>query len=612
MTTIQSTQLDFDTIKNSLKTYFAQQPEFTDYNFEASGLSNLLDVLAYNTHANGLIANFALNEAFLTTAQLRSSVVAHSEALGYTPRSTTSAVAYVRLSFVNTTSGRSSITTLPAYTSFTTSINGVSYNFQTIIPYSATDDGNGNYVFRTPTGSTSIPIYQGRLTTKTFLVGETTENQIYVIPDENIDTSTIDVKVYDTISGSSFTSYTSLKTAVRIDSTSTYYDIHESPNGFWELHFSDGLTTGIAPKAGNRVVVTYLSTVGATANGANRFFPSTTVSMDGSTYNLTTLVQAAAAGGSSKESIESIRKNAPIAFAAQQRLVTALDYKGVILANYGAVQDAIAWGGEDNVPPQYGKVLISLNFADGVDAAAQQAVKDSIVADVTNNLSIMSIDTEFVDPVVTYVGCQTNFNYNPNKSTVSVSVVETQVLDTIEKYFTDNLTQFGGTFRRSNLLALIDDMSDAILDSRMDIVLQRRITPILNTSMQYSVVFPVSIAQPNATTHTVTSNNIIYKSQLCSIKNKLSTNTLQLLAPDGAVVLDNVGSYNPLTGVVSIVGLNISSVVGYTINPELKINVIPSNPSTVRTVRNNTLELDFSISFAAGNLDYENIRVNVQ
>jgi LysM repeat protein len=610
-TTIQSSQLDFNNIKNSLKTYLAQQPEFADYNFEASGLSNILDVLAYNTHINGLIANFALNESFLTTAQLRSSVVSHAESLGYTPRSKRGATAYLNLRISNTNSGRSTVVTLPAYTKFTTSVDGVSYNFQTIYPYIATDDGSGNYVFKTSTGSNLIPVYEGRQTTKTFIVGEVGDNQVYVIPDENLDTSTLDVRVYDTLTGSSYKAYTSLRRAVRIASDSTYYDIHETPNGYWDVHFGDGLTTGLAPVAGNKIVITYLSTTGATANTANRFTPSTTVSMDNANYNLSATVITAASGGADKESIETIRQNAPIAFAAQQRLVTALDYKGVIMANYAAATDVAAWGGEDNVPPKYGKVMVSIRFADGVNDTAQQIVKDSIVNDVTNNLAIVSIDTEFVDPIVTYIGCQTYFNYNPNRTTTPVSVAEAQVLNLIEQYSTNNLERFGGTFRRSNLLAEVDDLSDAILDSRMDITLQRRFTPTLNAATSYSVVFPVALASPNSQTYTVTSNNFIFNSQVCSIKNRLGSNILQVVAPDGTIITDNCGSYNTTTGVVTLTGITMSSVVGYTTNPEIKLSAIPANVATVKPTRNNILEVDLSSSFAIGSLDYENNRVTV-
>ena len=195
-TNITSTQLDFDSIKNKLKTFFAQQSEFADYDFEAAGLSNLLDVMAYNTHFNGLIANFALNESFLTTAQLRSSVLSHAESLGYTPRSRTSATAFLNLQITNTNGGRSGTATLPTGTQFTSTVDGVSYTFQTLVPHTATDDGNGVYKFQTDAGSLNIPVVEGVSTTKTFYVAESSERQIHIIPDVNADTSTLDVKVF--------------------------------------------------------------------------------------------------------------------------------------------------------------------------------------------------------------------------------------------------------------------------------------------------------------------------------------------------------------------------------------------------------------------------------
>lgn len=602
-TTIQSTQLDFTTIKNKLKTFLAQQPEFTDYNFEGSGLSNILDVLAWNTHFNGLIANFALNESFLGTAQLRSSVVGLADALGYVPRSKTAAVANLNLSIVNTTPGRSPVVTLPAFTTFSASVGGVAYQFQTLEPYTAVDNGIGVYQFRTADGSMTIPVKEGRLATKTFFVGESNERTIYVIPDANLDKETLDVRVYDSPSSSTYTTYTSLRSAIQINSESTYYDIAESPNGFWELHFSDGITTGRAPVAGNKIVVTYLSTSGADANGAATFVPSNTVAMDNAQYNLQTLLVSAASGGSDKESIESIRKNAPIAFASQQRLVTALDYKAQILSNFGTVQDVISWGGEDNVPPQYGKVFVSLRFADGVSEDAQQATKDAIVSRLSANLAIMSIDTVFVDPQVIYLGCQTTFNYNPNKSSTSVGVAESIVLDAISQYFEDNLSTFGAAFRRSNLLTIIDGLSDAILDTRMDITAQVRFTPTLGVAGSYQLQFPFAIASPNGLTPTITSNTFLYGTTACTIRNALNSTKLQIVSATGEIVVDNIGSYTATTGTVSLIGFAPTNIQSDTV---IKINASPANQGTVKTARNYILELDLGTSFAIGVLDYEN------
>jgi len=610
MTVIRSSQLDFDQIKSSLKTYFAQQSEFSDYDFEASGLSNILDVLAYNTHINGLIANYALNESFLSTAQLRSSVVSLAEAVGYTPRSKTAAVAYVNLFITNTSSGRSSSVTLPAYTTFSASVDGVAYTFQTLQPYVAVDNGSGLYQFQTTDGSINIAIYQGSLTTKTFYVGEVGERQIYVVPDVNADTATFDVKVYDTTTGTSFTTYTPLASAITITSTSTYYDVSESPNGFYEINFGDGQSTGLAPVAGNKIVLQYISTAGADANTASSFNATSTVSMDGESYDLNVTTATAAVGGADKESIESIRQNAPINFASQQRLVTALDYEGQIRANYSTVEDVSAWGGADNIPLDYGKVFVSLKFADGVDSDAKVQVQNSIVNNLTNNLSVMSIDTEFVDPEITYIGCTVSFNYNPNLSSTPVNIVEANVLSTVNQYFEDNLNVFGGIFRRSNILSLIDDLSPAILNSRMDVTVQRRFTPTLNVSKAYTLSFPNELQTPTVANVTITSSTFNYQGQICTIRNDFlnASNKLQVLTTEGDIIVDNIGSYNPSNGTISLIGFNPSSLTSGT---ELKVFAVPANSSTIRPLRNYILSIDQGISSARGLIDYSETRVSL-
>ena len=321
-TTIQSTDLDFDTIKTRLKDYFKRQSEFNDYDFEGSGLSNILDVLAYNTHFNGLTSNFALNESFLNTAQLRSSIISHAEALGYVPRSYASALAKLTLTITIANEDRPTAIELPRNTKFTTSLNDVSYTFRTREKYIAAPNSAGVYTFKTSEGSTDIPVYEGIEKTKTFFVGETSDSQIYVIPDLTIDTTTIRVQVFDTSVSPNFNTYTNINTATRITPTSTHYQIKEVPNGYYELIFGDGISTGKAPTAGNMIVVDYLSTVGPTANGASVF--STDAQVEG--VSLQHVTSAAAAGGSFREGIESIRQNAPLYFTSQRRMVTAEDY----------------------------------------------------------------------------------------------------------------------------------------------------------------------------------------------------------------------------------------------------------------------------------------------
>jgi len=601
-TSVSSTQLDFNTIKNSLKTYFAQQSEFADYDFEGSGLNNILDVLAYNTHFNALTANFALNEAFLSTAQLRSSVVSHAATLGYTPRSRTASRAEVNLN-VNLAgvTNRPSSLILPAGTQFTTTVEDVTYTFSTLEDYVATDNGEGVYAFLNQAGGTTITIYEGDIKQKTFLVGEVGERQLYVIQDQTIDTTTASIRVYDTAASDNFVTYTPINTAVTVASTSRYYQISEAPNGFYELNFGDGISFGRAPIAGEKIVVSYLSCVGGAANGASAFTPQTTVVVNNRGYTLNVTTVNSAGVGGPRQTTESIRQNAPIAFAAQQRLVTADDYRAIIQSNFATVTDAIAWGGEDNVPPDYGKVFMSLVFEDGTTADQQTAVKNQIVQQISNNLSILSIDTDFKDPTTTYLELVLTFNFDPNLTGQTIKATESNVFETIKTYVNNNLKRFDGVFRRSELLSVIDELSPAILNSRVNVKLQQRFVPDLTVRTSYKIYFPVEIGAPNQIDHTVTTSTFIYDGKVCSIKNALNNTKLQIVNSIGEIEVDNIGSFNSLDGTVTITGFlptSITAGVNY-----LKVSIKPANESTVRPLRSYILDIDEGPSFATGSVD---------
>jgi hypothetical protein len=426
--TVKSADLDFTNIKARLKDYLKAQPEFSSYDFEASGLSNVLDVLAYNTHINALTANFSLNESFLSSAQLRSSIVSHAQMLGYEIRSRTAANALINIS-VNLAGvgNRPAKLELAAGRQFTSSIDGTTYTFRTRETIYASDNGSGLYIFKTATGSENIPIYEGVEKTKTFQVGEKTERQIYVIPDETMDTSTANVLVYETVGSSNFTTYTPLSLAIQVDANSTHFSIHEAPNGYYELNFGDGISFGKAPEPGERVVVTYLSCKGALANNGTLFTPTSDITVNGVDYTINIVTDTESSGGADKQSIESIRQLAPIAFASQKRLVTSLDYKAAIESNFPQVSSASVWSGDENVPIDYGKVFISLNFVTGTSSTVQQAVQDAIVTNYTDNLSVMSITTEFVDPQYVYLEVNSNFQFDPGLTGFTLGAMETQV-----------------------------------------------------------------------------------------------------------------------------------------------------------------------------------------
>ena len=610
--TVKSSDLDFNNIKSRLKDHFKSKAEWADYDFEASGLSNILDVLAYNTHLNGLTANFSLNEAFLNTAQLRSSVVSHAYTLGYNIRSRTTSRAIVNLSLNLTgVANRPLQLSLLEGTTFTSSIDGVTYTFRTRETYNARDNGTGLYTFASSDGSTDIPIYEGVEKTKTFLVPEKDERQVYIIPDETIDTATAEVRVYSSSSSSSFTTYTPLNLAIQVSATSTHFSIHESPNGSYELNFGDGTSFGKSPEPGEKIIVTYLSSKGAAANNGTVFNPSSTVTVNSVSYPLNVTTVTESSGGAARQSIESIRQLAPIAYASQQRLVTSLDYKSMIETNFPQVRDAAVWSGDENAPIDYGAVYISLNFNTGTSATVQEAIKNAIVSNYTNNLSVMSLTTKFVDPTYVYLELDTRFNFDPALTGLNFATVEDQVFKYMQVYFNNNLNTFDKPFRRSNLLTEIDSLDPSILSSRMLTRVQMRLPIIANTSTTSILNFPMKISTPDDVNARVESSTFEYNGVLSLIRNKLSTNILQIYDLAGNILVDNVGEYNAAAGTVLVSGLQVSSVTGGA--NYIKFKVTPENESYVKPLRNYILTLDTTRSSSTADLDRQtpSLQVNI-
>jgi hypothetical protein len=607
MAVINSSDLDFDQIKSNLKTYFERQAEFADYDFEAAGLSNLLDVLAYNTHLNGLVANMSINESFLNSSQLRASVTSHAEALGYYPRSQTGSSANLNLTITTTNTSTTTIS-IPKYTTFSTNVDNVLYSFKTLEQYIATNDGTGVFTFKTDTGSTTIPVKEGTVKTKTFIVGDTSDENVYVIPDENIDTSTLVVTVYDSVTSDTFSVYTNVNDAVRINTDSKIYIAREAPNGYFEVLFSDGNVLGQSPVAGNKIVIQYLNTSGADANGGTVFTPDSQINIDGTNYDISVVTVNKSSGGAAKETIASIKANAPVVYATQQRLITAEDYKALIQQRYSSVvKDVTAWGGNDNVPPEYGKVFVSLNFKDGTDAATQQITKDSIVRDLTKNLSIMSIDTKFSDPVTTFLEFVVTFNFDPDLSGKTVQTIQSEVTATVKSYVETNLNTFDAVFRRSLILTEVDNISPAILNSRMSVKMQSRFIPTLNTLKDYTLNYPVELASPDDVNHRITSTRFTFQNQQCFIQNQLNSNKLQIIGSGGNVVQDNIGSYERLTGTVNIRGFKPTAFEG----SQIKVSATPANESTIRPLRGYILGIDAALSVASGIIDTQNTAVTL-
>ncbi len=593
-TTINSTSLDFDTIKNNLKVFLENSGEFNTYNFQASGLSSILDVLAYNTHYNALTANFALNESFLSTAQLRSSILSLAEGIGYVADSRTSSQALVNMSLnLSGVSGRPSTIQIDENFKFTSSVDDTNYTFQTREDISATDDGDGVYRFKDASGDDKIKILEGTARTKTFIALKATDNPVYVIPDKNVDISSCIVRVYDSGTSSTFTTYLNLVNASKIDENSTLYILREAPNGFYELSFGNGVTLGKAPNVGAKIEVEYLSSSGTLANTAKVFSPKNSVVVNSVAYPVTVSTVSNAVGGGSKETIESIRKNAPFQYASQNRMVTASDYSALILKNYSSfIADIQSFGGEEALEPEYGVVFVSILFNDDVDSTTQTRIKNEILQ-LSDELSVASFNVKFDDPVKTFIEVNTFFQFSDNLTTLSRNTIQNNVSAVIENYFTTNTGKFNQSFRRSNLLSLVDETSPAVLSSRQEIKMQRRFTPTLNVLQDHKVRYAAPIAETDDIFYRITSSPFTFNGNLCIVRNKLKSNKLEVFdSLQGFVVVDNVGDYSG--DIANIVGLQIDSIPGS--DTFIKLSATPANQSAISPLRQDVVELDSELS----------------
>jgi hypothetical protein len=467
---ITTAELDFDAIKSNLKTFLQGQSTFADYDFEGAGLSVLLDILAYNTHYNALYTNLAVNESFLDSASKRSSVVSRAKEIGYVPHSATGAVATVNITVTGTTSSPATLT-LPAYSSFSTTVDGVQYTFYNTEAVSTNRVGS-SYTF------TNINIKEGTPLTFKYTVASGTR---YILPNPGVDLPTIDVRVQDNASSSVFNTFVNQEEILNLDETSRVYFIKEIEGELYELEFGND-TVGKALTTGNVVNISYMITNTTAANGA-RVFNYTGSSLLGGTVAVTTTTPAV--GGADIESIESIRYNAPRSYSAQNRAVTVEDYKALIFRLYPEAETVNAWGGEDNVPPVYGKVFLSIKPTNSNVLTAAQ--KNFIINEILKQKNVVSITPEIVDPEYIQLEINTSVYYNPRLTAKSETEIKTLVVDTIKAYNTENLESFTGIFRFSNITADIDNTEDSIISNITTIKLHREVEVQYNTNANYNI-----------------------------------------------------------------------------------------------------------------------------
>jgi hypothetical protein len=603
MANLQIADIDFDDIKLNLKTFLKAQNEFLDYDFEGSGLSVLLDVLAYNTHYNAYIANMLANEMFLDSAVKRTSAVSIAKHLGYTPRSARGAVANINVVVTNPT-GLPSTLTLDKYSTFTSSINSKTYTFLNTEAYTANRVGT-TYTFN------NVSVKEGAYLTFTYTITDAQSGIKYEIPNENVDTTTIRVTVQNSIADLTTYTYTLCDDISVVDSQSTVYFLDENTLGKYEIYFGDDVISK-ALSVGNIVTIEYMVVSGSAANVGSSFTQSFSASgVIGGSSSITVTVNTKSTGAADQESISSIKYLAPKYNAARSRAVTEEDYGALILANFAEVESVNVWGGEENVPQMFGKIVISLKPYDGynVSSASKETIKNTIL----KNKKVVTITPEFVDPQYIYVNIAATAKYYQNRTTQTNGDVVTGIYNTINTYFSTNLGKFNQKYYNSALSCDILDANTALASVDISLKLQNRINLVLSAFNNFTnanaIFFRNSLIPGSLTSSyfyvTVGTTQTLVK--IIDIPNQsppsnTGDGTLKLVNSANAetIIDSSFGTINYSTGEVSITGFTpIGFQTGVT---DLRLNASVQDSNYDLTLYRNEIFLldDTEINLSAG------------
>ena len=602
---LEITGLDFDVIKDNLKTYMKNQTQFLDYDFEGAGINALLDVLAYNTHYLGFHANMLANEMFIDTAQLRSSVVGHAKTLGYEPRSVRAPRAELNIT-LNDTALTSA--TINAGTAFTTTIDNVEYRFVTTSAHTVLQTGTGLPFL-------SIPVFEGTYVTTRYTVDTSNVNQRFLLTDNQSDTTTLTVKVQNSSSDSTTVTYTKATDITQLTGSSSVYFLQEVEDGLFEVYFGDGFVSK-AVSDGNIVILQYVVTNITEANGAFLFSNTGAIA---TVTDITVTTVAAASGGAVAESIQSIKLSAPLDYASQGRCVTTNDYKVYVQKFYPQATSIQVFGGENGSfdsslgvvsTPEYGRVFISVRNNLGTNLTTTE--KATLVANLSP-YTVASITPVVVDPDFIYLFLTTNFKFNSLATTKTKDTLVTEVTTALTNFNTTELTKFDAVFRHSQLLRTIGDVDSSITSITVSPRIVKYFTPILNEAKSYTLYFN------NAFFHPHDGHNGADGGIVSSTGFKISGNTNEQFFDDdgkgnlrtyfmsaGARSYTNIiaGTINYTTGAVSIRTLTITSIsdVGGSTATKIRLTIVP-NANDIVALRNQILEIDVANSTVTAGID---------
>jgi hypothetical protein len=497
--------LDFNNLRTQLKSFLAEQSEFTDYDFEGSGIAVLLDILAHNTHYNALLAHLNMNETFLDTAQNRSSVVSHANLIGYVPRSKTAAATTIDVTVVGNDQSPPTLT-LRRGTKFSGKINNKEFPFVVLTSIAAPRLAGNTYKFY------NVQVKEGTVREERYRVDSYEQFPRYEIMSDNIDTDTMRVRVYANPNTAEYDEYSKYDNISDVRESSQIYYVRENTFGRFEFHFGDNFL-GKKPNEGSHIVVDFLETNGPEAN--NIPFLAPLDSIEGLTnITVSNTYTGVTSGGQLRETIDAIKYNAPINFGIQNRAVTALDYRNLLMQKFPTFKDVAIWGGEDADPPQYGKVFIAPALWTGYKLTESDV---SGVDQFLKNKNIGAITTEVVNAEYNYVEITVNFMYSLRDTTRTAAELETLVKETVFAYNEETLNTFEGILRYSKLLAKIDAADPGIQSSVISSRLYKIIDPNPLTPTDYIIDYPCEIYKTLDADYVVTSSSFYIDNELAFI-----------------------------------------------------------------------------------------------
>ena len=478
----QVANLDFEDIKTNLKEYLRSQNDFTDYDFEGSALATLIDTLAYNTYYTAFNTNMVVNELFIDSATLRDNVVALAKQLGYRPKSATSPTAYISFTVTYTNATTDKELTLKEGTGFISNYDNVIYN------YVVTSDVKAQVINNVAT-FVNVPIREGTVLGSTFIVNTASKSQRFVLDNTSIDSNTVKVTVYP--GGGTFNEpYLLADNILGVDGTSKVFFLDEIEDERYEILMGDGV---LGKKLDNntRIDVSYLTTSGPASNGVKAFVFSGVienengVSPNAFTTNITSTTPAS--GGEEIETTAKIKYTAPKAYGTQDRAVTANDYEAIVRQVYPATSDIIIFGGEDQDPPEYGKVFISLKPTDA--SYLTSLTKSQIIADLKKYV-VASVEPRIVDPSILFVEMSSKIYYNGGATDQTPANIRDKVIGSVQSYLdTSDTEKFNGKFRYSKMIGVIDDADVSINSNLTSITMRKDFYPQLNSTFYYEVCF---------------------------------------------------------------------------------------------------------------------------